>query len=110
MWKFADPNIIDPHSIQTYSANNVFLIVKEKGQWKFPTKIINQKDVHSKVFDLMSDMLFQGTKYPVVHFGNKKPMGIRKTNIDGFDKPVKIMTFKGVSAFGIPQFPAANYE
>lgn len=58
----------------------------------------------------MSDMLFQGTKYPVVHFGNKKPMGIRKTNIDGFDKPVKIMTFKGVSAFGIPQFPAANYE
>ena len=33
LWKFTDPNIKDPHSIQTYSSDNVFLIVKEKGKW-----------------------------------------------------------------------------
>lgn len=33
VWRHTDPNIIDPHSIQTYSSNNVYLIVKEKGKW-----------------------------------------------------------------------------
>jgi hypothetical protein len=34
MWRFTDPNIADPKSIQTYSSNNVFFIVKNKsGKW-----------------------------------------------------------------------------
>jgi hypothetical protein len=33
-WKLVDPSIQDPHSIQTYSSDNVFLIVKgENGKW-----------------------------------------------------------------------------
>ncbi len=31
LWRHVDPTIVDPHSIQTYSSNNVFLIVKNKG-------------------------------------------------------------------------------
>ncbi len=30
LYRYVDPTIVDPHSIQTYSSNNVFLIVKNK--------------------------------------------------------------------------------
>ena len=33
LWHNTDPTITDPHSIQTHSSDNVFLIVKRDGQW-----------------------------------------------------------------------------
>jgi hypothetical protein len=33
VWRHVDPTVVDPHSIQTYSSENVFLIVKENGEW-----------------------------------------------------------------------------
>lgn len=39
LWRYTDPNITDPHSIQTHSSNHVFLIVKEKGKWVLPPKL-----------------------------------------------------------------------
>jgi len=62
------------------------------------------------VFNLIATQLFQGTKYPIVHFANKKPMGIRKVMMDGYDKEVRVMTFRGVTAFGIPKFPTEVYD
>ena len=32
-WKFVDPNINDPKSIQTHSSESVFMLVNEKGKW-----------------------------------------------------------------------------
>jgi hypothetical protein len=77
---------------------------------KFPTKVVNQKDDHLHLFHNMTQHLFQATKYPVVHYPSLKPMGIRKTSIDGYDKQVRILTFKGISTYGIPQFPTSIYE
>ena len=58
----------------------------------------------------MNDQLFQGTKYPQVYFPTRKPMGIRKTKIDGYDQTVRVMTFKGVLSYGIPKFPTEAYQ
>ena len=50
VWKWADPKVVDPHSIQTYGTHNVFLIVKENGKWvlliscrPFPIKLLIKK-------------------------------------------------------------------
>ncbi len=58
----------------------------------------------------MAQHLFQGTKYPIVHFPSNKPLGIRKTTFAGLDKQVRVLTFRGISTFGIPQFPTSSYE
>ncbi len=44
---------------------------------------MNQKDNHTNIFNFMVNHLFQGTKYPVVHFPSKKPLGIRKVTMEG---------------------------
>ena len=36
LWRYTDPGITDPHSIQTHSSNHVFLIVRERGKWVLP--------------------------------------------------------------------------
>jgi hypothetical protein len=56
----------------------------------------------------MTHHLFQATSYPLVHYPSRKPLSIRRTQREG--KEVRLMTFRGVSAFGIPQFPTANFE
>ncbi len=76
---------------------------------KFPTRLISQKDAHLQMFFQMNQHLFQGTKYPMVHYPSTKPMAIRKANIDGQEKQARIMTYRGISTFGIPQFPTSIY-
>jgi len=58
----------------------------------------------------MTQHLFQGTKYPVVHYPSYKPVGIRKSSLDGQEMQARIFTYRGISTFGIPQFPTALYE
>ena len=76
----------------------------------FPTKLLNQRDTHTSVFNEMSLHLFQATPYPVVHFSSRKPLGCRKVNREGLKNQVRVFTFKGMSAFGIPQFPTDQYS
>lgn len=58
----------------------------------------------------MVNHLFQGTKYPVVHFPTKKPMGIKKVKFEGVEREVRVLTFHGVAAFGIPKYPTNMFE
>lgn len=77
---------------------------------RFPTKLLNQKDTHNSVFNFFTHHLFQNTKYPNVDFPTKKPCGVRKVRMEGQEKEVRMMTFKGLIAYGIPKFPTAIYE
>lgn len=76
----------------------------------FPRKILNQKDNHNNIFNFFGNHLFQNTKYPVVHYPTKKPMGLRKVSLPGAEKEVRVMTFHGVTAFGVPKFPTTMFE
>ena len=76
----------------------------------FPSKIVSQRDTHKTIFDYMSDHLFQGTSFPVVHYPSRKPMAIRQSSRGDSSKKVRIFTFRGVSAFGIPRFPTRLFD
>lgn len=71
--------------------------------------MLNQKDNHNNTFNYITNHLFQNTKYPVVHFASKKPLGLRKVSMDDQEKQVRILTFHGISAYGIPKFPTNIY-
>ena len=72
--------------------------------------MLNQKDNHTNIFNFMTHHLFQNTKYPVLHFPTKKPMAIRKAAFEGVEKQVRVLTFHGISAFGVPKYPTAMFE
>lgn len=71
---------------------------------------MSQKDNHSNIFNFMTNHLFQNTKYPVLHFPSKKPLGLRKVAIEGVERNVRIFTFHGISAYGLPKFPTSMFE
>ena len=63
--------------------------------------MLNQKDSHSQMFANISTQLFKGTNYPSVHWPTKKPKGIRTIEMEGKDRPVRVMTYRGILVFGI---------
>ena len=76
----------------------------------FPSRLLNQKDAHSHIFNQMAHTLFKGTTFPIVHWPSKKPVGVRNVEMTGQDRQVRVMTFKGVTVYGIPSFPSESFE
>ena len=44
-----------------------------------------------------------------MYYPSKKPIGLRKTQADS-GKKIRILTYRGVTCYGIPQFPTDRYE
>jgi hypothetical protein len=44
-----------------------------------------------------------------VHYPTKKPLGLRKISLPDVEKEVRVMTFHGITAFGVPKFPTAMF-
>ena len=76
----------------------------------FPGRLLSQKDSHNQMFAQMTNQLFKGTGFPNVHWPSKKPVGVRTVEMEGQEREVRVMTFRGVLVYGITQFPSGQFE
>ena len=82
-FKYVDPDITDLKSIQRLGCYNLFLIVKKKGKWQFPTKIQSLGNSLNFTVDEYIQYLQQGNWESF--FPAKYPLAINKEKIEEED-------------------------
>lgn len=79
MFKYVQPDIFDPHHLHSYGIYNVFYLVKQKGQWRFPqTPATMDSTLNNTKTALMSKLT--GNEFSIL-FSSKYPLCVQRSTI-----------------------------
>jgi hypothetical protein len=78
-WRFAQPEVYDPHRVQTHGVFNVFYLVKQDGKWAFP----QMPATHKATLNRTKEELFKklANEQFKVMYTSKYPMCVQRSSI-----------------------------